>query len=334
MSSARKYLLAGGTFATAMSIGFVMQNGDALASRMVDDQALDQVTQEIESAALPAVPALTMPESAQSAVLDLPAMDTVPVRPDAPVLLAAADPEAVVTDAPALSMLDGADCTVTMMAEAGPAATANLYIDAPCSVDTSGTIHHQGMMFTILTDSDGLASVVVPVLSQEAVFIAEMSDGGGAAAIVSVPDFSQYDRAVLQWQGEPSMGIHALEFGAGFSEVGHVWAAAARDPMAALTGEGGFLTQLGAIEAGSPFLAEVYTYPSGPSSRDGQVDLSVEAQVTPTNCGRAISAQSIQVSPGSAPFALDLNMTMPGCEAVGEFLVLNSMLMSLTLASR
>lgn len=334
MSSARKYLLAGGTFATAMSIGFVMQNGDALASRMVDDRALDQVAHQLESAALPEVPALTMPDSAQSAVLDRPAMDGVAARPDAPLLLAAADPEAAMTDAPANAMSEEADCTVTMMAEAGPAAMANLYIHAPCSVDTSATIHHQGMMFTILTDSEGLASVVVPVLSQEAVFIAEMSDGGGAAAIVSVPDFPQYDRAVLQWQGESSMGIHALEFGAGYSERGHVWAAAARDPMAALTGEGGFLTQLGAPEADSPFLAEVYTYPSGLSPRDGQVDLSVEAQVTPINCGRAISAQSIQVSPGSAPFALDLDMTMPGCEAVGEFLVLKNMLMSLTLASR
>lgn len=334
MLSARKYLLASGTFATAMSIGFVMQNGDALASRMVDERGVDPVTQAIDVAALPEVPSLPIPADGESAVLNLPGVDAAPARLDASVRSAASGPEGLVTEDPALASLEKANCTVKMMAEAGPAATANIYIDAPCSVDTSATIHHQGMMFTILTDSDGLASVVVPVLSQDAVFIAELSDGGGAAAIASVPDFFQYDRAVLQWQGEPGMGIHALEFGAGYSEEGHVSAAGARDPMAALTGEGGFLTQLGNTEANAPFLAEVYTYPSGLSQRDGQVVLSVEAQVTPGNCGREVSAQSIQVSRGSAPFARDLTMTMPGCEAVGEFLLLRDMLTSLTLASR
>ena len=35
MSRIRKYLVAASTFSIAMAIGFVMQNGDALAFRMV-----------------------------------------------------------------------------------------------------------------------------------------------------------------------------------------------------------------------------------------------------------------------------------------------------------
>ena len=334
MSRARKYLVASGTFATAMAIGFVMQNGDALASRMVDEQPEDQVITGSNQTALPEVPALAMTAPTRGTALSLPANETSPSQPSAPVLLAAADAGAIAEDPPSVDLVMAPDCTVSMSAEPGIAATAVLSIEAPCATDAAATIHHQGMMFTILTDARGSATVVVPVLAQEAVFIAELSDGAGAAAIVSVPDFSQYDRAVLQWQGDTGMGLHAVEFGAGYTEEGPGWAAELRDPSAALTGEGGFLMQLGSAEAEAPLLAEVYTYPSGLARRDGIVDLSVEAQVTPMNCGRSISAQSIQVSPGSAPFALDLTMTMPGCDAIGEFLVLKNMLMSLTLASR
>jgi hypothetical protein len=79
-------------------------------------------------------------------------------------------------------------------------------------------------------------------------------------------------------------------------------------------------------------MAEVYTFPTGTTSLDGSIALSVEAEITDANCGRAIAAQSIRIDPLSEPTAIDLNM--PECSAVGEFLVLKNMFKDLTLASK
>lgn len=344
MVQIRKYLVAGGTFSVAMAIGFVMQNGDALASRMVDEQptvtpiaepiAAPMPETAVATDLAPQVPEQIMPAPTLSAAIALPSALVPTERPADPVQLAAVELDAPVTDAlpeePAIEM----DCAADMVATAGPAATVMLEITAPCAIDAVGTLHHQGMIVSVLTDQDGNATVMVPALTQEAVFIADMPGGFGAAAIVTVPDFPNYDRAVLQWQGDTGLGIHALEFGADYQEDGHVWAASARTFASAQDGSGGFLMRIGDVPFEGAMIAEVYTYPSGMTQRDGTVELSVEAEVLSSNCGRAIAAQSIQVTPGQDDQALDLTMTMPDCDAIGEFLVLKNMLRSLTLASR
>jgi hypothetical protein len=350
MAKMRKYLVAGGTFSVAMAIGFVMQNGDALASRMVAEDSsnlppLAQPLPETAQVVPQTVPqfAPMMPEpvlsTAISTAMTLPEA-FVPAEPPvtAPVRMAAAELDAPLSDALPQTLPNATDieisCATEMVATAGPAATVMLEISAPCAIDAVGTLHHQGMIVSVLTDPQGKASVMVPALAQEAVFIVDLPGGFGAAAIASVSDFDQYDRAVLQWQGDAGLSLHALEFGAGYADDGHVWAASARDVSSAQDGSGGFLIRLGDVPLEGAMIAEVYTYPSGISQRDGTVALSVEAEVLSTNCGRSIAAQSIQISRGQDPQALDLTMTLPGCEAIGEFLVLNNMLRSLTFASR
>lgn len=344
MAQVRKYIVAGGTFSVAMAIGFVMQNGDALASRMVAD----------DTAMTPTATPLPMPDETASAdtapVMPAPNFSTTLTVPSAfepadpqtePVRLAAVELDSPLTDTltdtvpePAGTEMAIVDCAVNMAATAGPAATVMLELSAPCAINAVGTLHHQGMIVSVLTDAQGQATVMIPALAQEAVFIADLPGGYGAAAIVSVPDFASYDRAVLQWQGDTGLGIHALEFGAGYQQDGHVWAASARSVDVAQDGTGGFLMRMGDVPIEGAMIAEVYTYPSGISQRDGTVELSVEVEVLSGNCGRAIAAQSIQITPDAEPAALDLTMTMPGCDAVGEFLVLKNMLRSLTLASR
>ena len=93
------------------------------------------------------------------------------------------------------------------------------------------------------------------------------------------------------------------------------------------------MVSLGDSGIDGAMLAQVYTYPSGSGHLGGRVDLQVEAQVTPVNCGREIQAQAIQMSPGAAPFSFDLSLSMPGCDAEGEFLALPDLLMDLTLAA-
>jgi hypothetical protein len=257
----------------------------------------------------------------------MPLADTMPATPVALDIV----PEPALPDSPPAM---GADCTATLSATTAPMAIVALALNAPCAPGTAITIHHQGMMFSATTDAAGRADLMVPALAVAAVFVADLGNGEGAVAVVDVPDAALVDRAVLQWQATDGLALHAYEFGAGFDEAGHVWAAASGNSAAAVAGTGGFLMQLGDASGQNAMLAQVYTYPSAASHQAGDVALVAEAEVTAANCGRPITAQSIQMSPGGTPFTFDLAMTMPGCEAVGEYLVLQDMLLDLTLAVR
>ena len=344
-----KILVAGGTFSVALGIGFVMQNGDALADRMTAPEVETLVRAEAAPSpprvpghplvnagasllSIIAPPSLATVSPDFMADLAIPTGMTAPDLPKPPVELAALETEEPVSDAPGLSVQ--ADCAPALTGTAAAAAIVDLVLAAPCAPDAVVTIHHQGMMFSAVTDADGVVSLSVPALSAAAVFIADMGGEDGAVAVVTVPDIAMYDRAVLQWRGKTGLEIHAREFGAGYADEGHVWSGAARDPDAIADGAGGFVTRLGDTGGDAGLRAEVYTFPTGMGAASGEVDLTVEAEVLAETCGTDIAAQTIQVSPGSAPRALDLTMTLPDCDAVGEFLVLNNMLTDLTLAAR
>lgn len=368
MSRIRKIAVAGGTFTVALGIGFVMQNGDVLAARFGNARPVDSLQSPTPTpaamavpiaaepvlpavAALPSVPAATMATQQQAgmaAAVILPTETAPPTMTGAeasPALAIAPEgsapapvPVALETapePAPEAAQQPAADpvCTVDMAAETGPAALVDLSLSAPCAPLARVTIHHQGMMFSLQTDSAGKARVTVPALTANSVFIADIDGSEGAVAMAEVPEIASFDRAVLQWQGVDGLQLHAREFGAGYGESGHVWAGAPGAAGLALDGTGGFLIELGDPAADNALLAQVYTFPTGTTARAGDVELTVEAEVTAANCGRDIAAQSIQLRPGSAPDAQDLTMTLPGCDAAGEFLVLSGMLSDIRLAA-
>ena len=130
------------------------------------------------------------------------------------------------------------------------------------------------------------------------------------------------------------MQIHALEYGAGYGDEGHVWAGAPRDMAAAAQGKGGFVTRHGRGGMDTALMAEVYTFPAGLMDREGDVELSVEAEVTQNNCDRDVEAQTIQISAGGKPLVQDLVLAMPGCDATGDFLVLKNLVNDLKIARK
>ncbi len=376
MSRIRKIAMFGGTFAVALGIGFVMQNGDALAARFGTEDELraaqnqvgqaetnhfivldalpqDDITGEDAPASDqsnlsphmgPVLPDLSIPSFA-TVVGMIPRAPSAVTMPELPTRLAAVDPDRLPATGEARSdvtttgvaadvMADTGACTASLDATAGPAALVTLTLAAPCAIDSRATIHHQGVMFTLLTDSAGRAEVTVPALAESAVFIADVSGSDGAMAMVEVPEVAAYDRAVLQWQGASGLELHAREFGADYNTEGHVWKAAARDADIAIESGSGFLVRLGDAAAEEALMAEIYTFPSGTAARDGNVRLTAEIEITAENCGRDISAQSLQVGPGRENSALDLTLTMPGCDATGDFLVLQNMFEDLTLAAK
>ena len=339
MVRARKIVVAVLTFSVALGTGFLMQYSDALALRGEDSTA-------------PPVIALgsTVPLAVQ------PARAFEPVQGEAPevtrmvILASQSRPDSVQTpivpperltriaiDAPAVQPREdrapvAAACAPELSAEPAPGALVALRIVAGCHPASAVTIHHAGMIFSTVTDDAGRLDLDLPALKSPALVIVEIM-GQNALATVEVPDLGEYDRAVLQWQGSTPVALHALENGATYGADGHVWSGAPGSQEALMAGLGGTLVSLGDAAAPMQLFAEVYSFPSGLSPRS-EIALNVEAEVTGAACGTAIAAQTIQIAPGQPALARDLSLTLPGCEATGEFLVLSNMLRDLTLASR
>lgn len=210
------------------------------------------------------------------------------------------------------------------------AAMVRLELSAHCLANERFTLHHNGLMVTAITDDEGRSELIVPALSAEPVFIVAFMNGEGAVATAKVPEFTQYDRVVVQWKGQSGLQLHAREGGADYGSDGHVWAEAPRDMT---TGAGGFLVRLGDARAAEPLMADVYSYPTG-TNPDAQVTLSVEAQVTQANCMKDVEAQTLEFPVNGKTRSQDLILSIPDCDAAGDFLVLKNLLNDLKVAAR
>jgi len=363
MAKIRKIGMAAGTFCAALGIGFVMQNGDALASRFGVETTSATVrapfaaTDSEQAVVIPAAlevaedtpvsiviaddevepdtvsdSSMVSPDVAQGSALFLPN----PIEPapdqDTPEQLAALEPDTEADVQIDVSVVTDVDCSPLMTSSASAAAMVEITLSAPCYADTAFTVHHQGMMFSSQTDSTGAAALVIPALAEVAVTIAAFENGEGAVATSVVPDFADYDRAVLQWEGNSALMLSAYEDGANFGEQGHITATNPGNLERLQAAEGGFLMRLGEPVAGKTMMAEVYSFPSTMAGGSTDVILVAEVGITAGNCGKDINAQSLQVAPNGSTTALDLTMTMPDCDAVGDFLILQNMFEDLTIA--
>ena len=344
MSKAKRYITAGGTLFCALGIGFLMQTNaqqskttPALAPEPVESSVIDgKATQdasltggdtfEISDIQLTAADSVTPPKAA-------PQPRNLPDRPLARASFDdAAVVEAPVGDLPKEEPAPEFSCEFDLTATPGAAAMVTLELKAPCMVNERFTLHHNGLMFTAVTDEAGNSRMTVPALAENSVFIVAFANGDGAVANAEVSSVEYYDRYVVQWQGQSGLQVHALEYGADYGEAGHVWADAARDMGTAARGEGGFITRLGLPGMEGGRMAEVYTFPTLTAQQDGEIDLSLEAEVTRANCGRDIEAQSLRISGTKPPAASDLVLAMPECDAVGDYLVLKNLFNDLKIA--
>jgi hemin uptake protein HemP len=250
------------------------------------------------------------------------AADEAPLEIEA-ISLTAATPD---TTVPEPARQDpAAPCDMSVEAIATPMAEVRLTVLSLCRPEERLTIHHNGMMFSTRLDATGALTVQVPALSETAVFIVEPQNGRGAVATASVPDLDLVNRVVLQWGGNSGFELHAREFGAAYGSAGHVWRGSD------LTSGRGSVVQLGDENQLAPRLAEVYSVPRVGGSKTGAIDLTVETEVTAINCGRDISAQTLELRDGTLR-TRDLTLAMPDCAATGDFLVLNNLLETLKIA--
>ena len=93
----------------------------------------------------------------------------------------------------------------------------------------------------------------------------------------------------------------------------------------------GFLAVLGDAELDAPMMAQVYTMPRGTGPT--RADVSVDAPITAANCARAAEARMLHVQAAGRAEVVPLGLTYPGCDAVGDTLVLQNVFRDLRLAA-
>ncbi len=410
-SKFRRYAIGAGTFATALSIGFVFQYGDAVAARLSgtpvesspdvaqEETTLVPVTASVVASAnviepqssielpteLPAEVALTETpaveeqitpsiavaggelEVATAVEVDTPFVDEAPnldavvanvaltpVEIDEPAEIALADAnvqddimskgfeldlgaptvelvtDATGTDVSSEPIADDAfsleadvvaevECSLGAFAIAQSGAMVTLHIDAPCQIQQAFVVEHEGVLITGETDDLGLAQIDIPALAEVAAFGVTFSEGAETTAKVDVPDLSDYARSVLFWEGARGFELHAFHGDATYGAEGHVWKGSATDEVAFYSASNG------------EYSLEVYTVAMDAAA---DLQLNVEAEVNAENCGRPVQAKTMRFNAIQLLTNADLELTMPDCDAIGEYLVLKNMFEDLTIAAR
>lgn len=308
MNVQRKLTLVIATGAIALGAGHYVQEK---AADRVGAELSDVVVTDIASVAAgpddvaPRTPAITPP------ALPAEAAPTVPVEAQGD-QLAAADPTA--PEVPA--------CAVNLEALAQPDAMIGISLLAPCHADQRIVLKHAGLAVTARTSGSGALVAVLPALTAVADIEVLFADGQRALASVPTSDFAGLQRFAVQWQDADAFQLHGFENGAGYGQPGHISSAGS-----GTSGATGYVTVLGDASVDLPLLAEVYTF--GPAQ---STELVLEAAITAGTCGREILGEAILAVKGAVEVS-DLTLAMPGCEAVGDILVLKNLLEDMTLAT-
>lgn len=213
------------------------------------------------------------------------------------------------------------DCLFEMSATPSDAAMVALKINAPCHSGEEVDLISGGISFSEYLDPDGQLDMMFPSLMAKPVITVSFGDGEVSTVQTELPDFGAYNRIALTWQGGTGLQLHALENGAGYDDPGHVWAESPHSPEAAITEAGGFLSVLGSVPNGGA--ADIYTYPAAMDTLATLPEISVEVMVTENTCGTQISG-NIFGSGAGLPMHMPLTIAMPGCDAVGQYLVLKN----------
>lgn len=343
MKYRKEALTTAGTLVCAIGIGFFMQQGGSTPSPEYQSVALTNAdasvldVEEIILTSAELADGLIAPKAEEVETISTSQAIIAPKADALPVVLAAARADVFQAQgAENRSAPDGqavTACEVTAIARPVAAAMVNLILSAPCLPKERATVHHAGLVFSQSTDDAGAFDIIVPAMATDATFVVAFTSGEGAVVQTTVDELGDFDRVALQWKGDTGFELHARESGADYGSEGHVWSGAMRDMTYAVTGQGGYLSRLGDPDVPDGSLADVYTFPVEIVQKGGDVLLSVEAEVGSNNCGLEIEAQTLQAFSGKDITSRNLTLSVPGCDAAGNFLVLNNLFEDLKVAS-
>ncbi|PWJ21860.1 hypothetical protein [Jannaschia seohaensis] len=212
-------------------------------------------------------------------------------------------------------------CAIRAEAAPEPAARIALSMTAPCHARSRVDVVQGPLAVTTLLDDEGRGELILPALAEAPLIAVIVEDAEALTLQTWVTDFGLYERAVLQWGGGVGLGLHAFENDATWGDPGHVGPESPRDADYAMQGMGGFLTQLGDPSVSDGLGALVYTAPQGVRAA-----LTLEAAVTSETCGQSIDAAAFRVGPGLDAEPRSVTMTVPGCQAVGDSVLIDGVL--------
>ena len=332
MISKQRIITAAATFAIAGGSGYLMQNGDALASKFSTADVVN----------IPTVSGIVAPNLGPTLASGFPTPPIDSVVPSGfQSIPTAVFGQMVATNTPftgefltdpVAPMFYPEDCKVTLTALPSVGAMVSLELNAPCYQNQRIEIAHAGLEFADTTAVDGSYSVLVPALGEYDPFSVNFMDGRGVEAKTLMLTIDGYDRAVINWSGPHDLNIHAYETGAEFGGADHIWANAPGDPDAGAAATGGFLIRLGNPNVLAPKLAEVYSYPRERGEAHANVELIVEAEINGQTCGIDLTGTAIQISAAGVVEKSDLSLAFPTCDGENGFLVLNNLLHDLKIA--
>ncbi|MGI9389746.1 MAG: hypothetical protein ACR2O1_06790 [Boseongicola sp.] len=225
----------------------------------------------------------------------------------------------------------GAPCRANLESKAKPVGMIGLTITANCWPSSQVQIRHSGLNITETLDPQGRLEIDLPALSSIARVEVAYPDSTFGHATLDLPEVEEFYRVALGWEGPQVLTLHALEPGANYGERGHIHKTQPGNQEHAFRGIGGYLTRLG-DETGS--VAEIYTYPREDALYRGVIRLSAEAEVTSDTCGRVAEAHAIQTDALGGLQSSEVLLSMPGCEALGEIVLLKNLFKDLKLAGR
>ena len=207
-----------------------------------------------------------------------------------------------------------------------------LRLEANCITKERIVVWQDGLRFAARTSAVGVFEASIPAFRENTRFRVEFANGTSVEAGATVPGADAFDRVALLWSGTDNLSIHAFEFGATRGEAGHIHRTRP-GPVARSSGtESGRIQRFGDPDVDAPLIAEVYSFPSGRAMKSGVVRLMVEVEVTPFSCGKTLDAEAIQTEAEGGLRSVALALDMPGCEAVGDILVLKNVLRDLRIA--
>lgn len=278
----------------------------------------------IETVTRAATPsALALPTAAPS-LLEAPSFET----------LTLGSTETDPTLPPALSSEDTilvSDCEAGFTAMAAPGAMVELTLEAPCYAGEMVDIFHAGMRFSEYLDANGLLQLSIPVMEEDAFFNALFIDGHTESTDILMLTVNDYYRVALFWKGEAGFSLYALENGALYGEADHVGDLTPYSSDRGISGQGGYLAQLGQNATG--YHSAIYSYPVMLTDTGPYPEVSIEVDVTAENCASEISATLMRVSSAGALESSPLIMAVPECGAIGEYLVLKNLPRDLRIAT-
>jgi hypothetical protein len=201
-------------------------------------------------------------------------------------------------------------------------------LTAPCHIGERVVLRHGGLAITARVSDAGRVSVTLPGMEADGRVSIRFPDGTETSAEADLPDLPIYQRYAIQWMDRDTFQLNAFEGGALWGEEGHVSATNPHRLVPGVPPRGGYMTLLGDDTVDLPMLAEVYTYPLNP---DLAVDMTVEVVMTPETCNRDLLGELVLSMAGDS-IATDLTLATPGCDAIGDVLVLNNPHQDLKLA--